>query len=74
MLDNTHSKAVSMNDSIYALFCYTISAVFGYVATVMYLDSNQAFVWAAIGYVLSLLFGWNAHRSTWHPLREMQSD
>lgn len=72
MSDNT-SDAVAANGTVYALLCYAISALFASTATALYIDSNPMFVWAIVGYVLALLSGWNADRSSWHPLRDIQS-
>lgn len=71
---NRHPVAVNRSNLGYALVCSLASLAFVITASVLKANNNPVFVWAIVGWLLSLAFLWNADRSSWHPLRDIQSD
>lgn len=70
----SHSVAPKRSNLGYALVCSLASLAFVITASILVANSNPAFVFAIIGWLLSLTFLLNADRSSWHPLRDAQSD
>ncbi|MDQ5982165.1 MAG: hypothetical protein QG549_162 [Patescibacteria group bacterium] len=71
---NDHAAARKRSNLGYALVCILASLAFVTTASFLVANSNPAFVLAIVGWLLSLVFLWNADRSSWHPLRDVQSD
>lgn len=71
---NSHSDAPKHSVLGYALVCSLASLAFVITASILLANSNPAFVLAVVGWLLSLVFLWNADRSSWYPLGDAQSD
>jgi len=71
---NSHSDAPKRSVLGYALVCSLAGLAFVITASILLANSNPAFVLAIVGWLLSLVFLWNADRSSWYPLGDTQSD
>ncbi|MCA9327903.1 hypothetical protein KDA14_05225 [Candidatus Saccharibacteria bacterium] len=66
--------APAPSNFVYQMVCTAIAMALTMVGIMLAMDSNPVYVWAFLGAAAAILFAGRANRSSWHPLRDEQSE
>lgn len=58
----------------YQVLCAAIAMALTMVGIMLAMDNEPVYVWAFLGAAAAILFAGRANRSSWHPLRDDQSE